>query len=157
MNIYNKTSVINYPCESPDEVKWGQINNPVLHSISINIRTRKKWVSVWCTREQNSKIATGTEGTGEMERVRDTRKDWEGWGSLAPMNSRNSCPRASLQNRTPSWRENSGSGIKIEQGQERQREARSWSKSRRTDITNLRKQASYFNIIPKHRGSSVTL
>ena len=56
-----------------------------------------------------------------MEHVRDTRKDWEGWGSLAPMNSQNSCPRASLQNRTPSWRENSGSRIKIEQGRERER------------------------------------
>ena len=122
MNIYNKTSVINYPCESPDEGKWGQINNPVLHSVSINMRTRKKWVSVWCTQEHNSKIATGTEGTGEMERVRDTRKDWEGWGSLAPMNSWNSCPRASLQNRTPSWRENSRSRIKIEQGRERERQ-----------------------------------
>lgn len=122
MNIHNKTPVINYPCESPDEGKRGQINNPVLHSISINIRTKKKRGSVWCNREQNSKIATGTEGTGEMECVRDTRKDWGGWSSLVPMNSRNSCPRASLQNRTPSWRENSGRRIKIEQGRERERE-----------------------------------
>lgn len=43
------------------------------------MRTRKKGQCL-TTREHNSKIATGTEGTGEMERVGDTRKDWRGLG-----------------------------------------------------------------------------